>query len=650
MSALAGLKKADTCFDIEVNMCLALCERVNTPHSLAVYLAIQDHEWGELKKLEPEPDLYHDGLLDGVCRTNEKVPAAFRDRSLDRVRTARFKTHTDFRADRMVSRMLVKSADVPTGIDTGEDAKRLFADIEGTNAQRLQEPSLRAPWLLELSFEVNRILCGGDVAFLTPETLDKIVRRGRIGPGASAGMRSTVASDKIRGVSTVGPELRPFAEAIKGPGWMAEQPKIVVMPYLQIDTVPKTAWIDRTTSSMPLLNMIVQKGIGDEVADRLKQSGCDSRDTGKNKDLAERAWAESLATIDLSSASSWFTARNLEGVFSDDFIHLLNLVRPKMWIDDTIRSAPGSCGPPVCRELFNWLPMGCGHTFSVMTLYFWALVRITVPPSAWGLCSVYGDDIIVPQANAVEVVARLEYLGFQVNSKKSYLNGNFFESCGTEWLFGQDVLPFYARRGKTGSVSSDESLPIPYRVQLANKLRYWAQGPGQCDVNYRSVWDALVKPVPLFYRPPIPFTLGDVGLWTSAEESNLSWDETALADEWEPVYRVKSLRRKPVVQTCEDPFAYMLWLMRRTQSETMEGELRRLLQPDWYIKPPNWCLKWHDRQCALHRSFIDTEVTEPPFTLGAEPVKGLFGNPSNIWLYTKWPDGFGWSSRVISRF
>jgi hypothetical protein len=626
MSALAGLKKADTCFDIEVNMCMAMCERVNTPHSLAVYLAIQNHEWDELKKLEPNPEDYHDGRLDEFLK-GHKNPGAFR-------------------ADRLVSRLLVKSADIPTGIDTTEQALLLFAEIEEVNAKRLQDLPLRAPWLLELSFEVNRILCGGDVAFLTPETLEKIVRRGRIGPGASAGMRSLVASDKIRGVSTVGPELRPFAEAIKGDSWMAEQPKIAVMPYLQINAVPKTAWIDRTISSVPLLDMIVQRGIGDEVADRLKQSGCDSRESGKNKRLAEVASVENLATIDLSSASSWFTARNLENIFSDDFIHLLGLVRPKCWVDETIRCAPGSCGPPVCRELFNWLPMGCGHTFSVMTLYFWALVRITVPPSAWSLCSVFGDDIIVPQANAAEVVARLEYLGFRVNSGKSYLNGNFFESCGTEWLYGQDVRPFYARRGKTGSVSSSESLPIPYRVQLANKLRFWAKCPGGCDANYRSVWDALIKKVPKQYRPPIPFTLGDVGLWTSLEESSLFWDETAMADKWDPVYRVKALRSRPQVQTNEDPFAYMLWLMRRTQSETTMEELVRLSTPDWFIKPPSWCYMWrNDVQNAAHRSFINTMAEEPPFTKGAEPVKGLFGNPSTVWLFTQWPDGFAWVSR-----
>jgi hypothetical protein len=642
MSVLTALKKADDCFGIEAGMLAAMCERINTPHALAVLIALREHDWPLLKSLEPISCGYIDKNLENVkCDEGDGK----RRHILNLLPTGLPDVDT-FRVDRQVSRLLVKSSAIPTGVDTTAEAKRLFAEIEEINGKSLEYLPLQQPWLLEFRYEINRILNSGDVDFLTPNTLNRIVERGRVGPGASAGMRSRVASDKIRGVSTVGPKLEPFTAAIKGSQWMAEQPKSVVVPFIQINAVPKTAWIDRTISAVPVLDMIVQRGLGDEIADRLKRFGCDIRDSGKNRALAKQAYEKSLATVDLSSASSWFTQRNMEPVFYEDFIHLLDLVRPSRWLDDSVLYDETLVGPPEVKELFNWLPMGCGHTFSVMSLYFWALVRIIVPPSALKDCSVFGDDIILPQAHAAELVSRLRILGFKVNSEKSFLNGGFFESCGTEWLYGHNVLPFYARRGKTGS-SGEVNLPIPYRVQLANKLRQWAMKPnGDCDANFRSVWDALVKPVPPTYRPPVPYTLGDVGLWTPRSETRYELAREVSECGWDPVYRVKTLKCAPSTLTREDPFAYLLWLMQRTQSETVEEALVTALKgPDYFIKPPAWCYRWTDWLRSDVEDILNSASLEPPFTKGAEPVKGLFGEPSPMWLFTKWPDGLNWASR-----
>lgn len=59
---------------------------------------------------------------------------------------------------------------------------------------------------------------------------------------------------------------------------------------------------------------------------------------------------------------------------------------------------------------------------------------------------VYGDDIIVPVEFVASVRDRLATFGFKVNVNKSYSDGNFRESCGGDYFFGEDVTPIRIRR------------------------------------------------------------------------------------------------------------------------------------------------------------------------------------------------------------
>jgi hypothetical protein len=74
-----------------------------------------------------------------------------------------------------------------------------------------------------------------------------------------------------------------------------------------------------------------------------------------------------------------------------------------------------------------------------------------------GQVSVYGDDIIVPVDCRELVVEALEFFDFKVNTTKSFWNGNFRESCGTDAFCGCEVTPAYWRTfcdGKPESVAS----------------------------------------------------------------------------------------------------------------------------------------------------------------------------------------------------
>jgi hypothetical protein len=55
--------------------------------------------------------------------------------------------------------------------------------------------------------------------------------------------------------------------------------------------------------------------------------------------------------------------------------------------------------------------------------------------------SVYGDDIVVRGSLAPEVLKLLRLIGFRHNPRKTFIQGQFRESCGSDWFNGKDVRP-----------------------------------------------------------------------------------------------------------------------------------------------------------------------------------------------------------------
>jgi hypothetical protein len=630
MSSLDALRKAEGDASVELELALSMCERANTPHSLAISMAIQYGMWKELKDMSPTPEHY---LLDDTLVASQSTRC-----NGSSTRCLPFLSGlAQFKTDRQVSRMLVKSTLLDTGLDTKAEALKLFWDIEKQLENRDKLPPLRAPWLLSLSNQINDFLSRDGSHFLTPEVLEDILERGRLGPGSTATLSARKPqSEKLRYQTSYSPQLKPFLPLIKRGMWDMDQPEAEPVYGIEIKTVPKTAYIDRTVAAVPVADMFLQLGLASILEDRLRDQGINVRDQQRNANLASRASELKLATIDLSSASSWFSERNLEGILPPDLLHFVDLVRPHYVVD--------SVDTALKRPFYNWMPMGCGHTFNLMTLYFYALVCICVPKGARQYCSVYGDDIILPQTYAPLLIDRLEYLGFEVNRSKSFLNGEFFESCGTEWLAGHDVLPFYCRKK---AVVDDEAgstgLAIPYRVQLANKLRQWStikqdpHGALSCDKRWYSCWEALIKSVPKEMRPPVPYHLGDVGLITSLSESRLRPSERAEHSTWELVYDIKTLRKVQNVWENPDPFAYLLWLMSRrrafepsgsgiwTSAQTTRG-FSTIGDADWVF--------------MLETFVLNDSV--PVFSYGVEPLRGSFGACQTKRVISRWPSGFEW--------
>lgn len=209
--------------------------------------------------------------------------------------------------------------------------------------------------------------------------------------------------------------------------------------------VLKNAKTHRPIIAEPPLNGMFQLGVGSHLKDGLASLGLDLRDQERNRKLAREGSIDgSLATIDLSSASD---------TLSWEFVAFM---LPPEWFDLMSKLRTGTftySGTSYRLEKFS--SMGNGFTFELESAIFYALAFACVSAVGGDVSriGVFGDDIIVP-TDAVDTLFEVfDRSGFWVNPQKSFWTGPFRESCGADWLAGNDVRPFFVR-----DVISDKTL------------------------------------------------------------------------------------------------------------------------------------------------------------------------------------------------
>jgi hypothetical protein len=459
-------------FKLSVNTTHLLCETVDTPRSLAVSLMLQYQEWEEYQNLTMDHDAYEDPR--------------------------------HFALDYLCTEILRKHNDMPLGIDRPTVALNSFLDSErqcSASNERLKKYSL--DWSMTFRKNISSLL-----GPLDGRALRFVEDSFAFGPGASTGVsgHGSSLSDKYDKPLHLTTGLIPFFKHILGGQWWEHHCKSVhvIAEGNKFTTVPKTAKTDRGICVEPTLNMYVQKGIGALIRRRLKRFGIDLNSQERNRQLAQLAHSHELCTIDLSAASDSLCSSLITEYFPPRWEHLLCIPRSDFCVLPNGESI----------ELEKWSSMGNGYTFELETLVFYAVVRTFVPAEMLSLCSVYGDDIIVPRAYASEVIDALEFLGFKANAQKSFLAGNFFESCGQDFFKGTNVRPFYLKASKD---------KIPYRLQIANKLRRYCRQLNfevSCDNTFEPVWNTLVRKIPRVWKfCRVPLSFGDSGLITSRDEA-----------------------------------------------------------------------------------------------------------------------------------
>jgi hypothetical protein len=355
-----------------------------------------------------------------------------------------------------------------------------------------------------------------------------------------------------------------------------------------------------------------------------------------------------LATLDLSQASDNIAYWLVYLLFPRKWFDLLELSRSDRIKIDGER-----------RELEKFSSMGNGVTFAIETVIFLAVCLACVPRGSHQLVTVYGDDIICPQAYARDVVGALEFLGFSVNQKKSFLAGRFFESCGTDWFEGQNVRPFYLKE----QTDTSDKTGAPYVLQVANALRLYSQRTspsGHCDPRWFGLWQALAELVPAPWGDHyIPHQLGDTGLICSLEEAKalgkvrrpqkkipINGKRAKWVDSGEEGYMVKHIACAPVYRwkySLGTLYLRLDLLSRMEDGFAVDQEARTATDP------------LHRRSLMQLAEMLVNERVQrnhapdwirPGLQFdGREPKRGYLGRPVSKWvLASSWDQRLSWST------
>jgi hypothetical protein len=199
-------------------------------------------------------------------------------------------------------------------------------------------------------------------------------------------------------------------------------------------------------------------------------------DQSKNQVLAmEGSLTGKWATLDLKSASDLVSIRLVERVFGhhDQFFGHMMECR-----SDRIEHAKH------VSSLYKFAGMGNALMFPVQSVVFAVICIAAIldqqgrKPSYWNVrrasrcIRIYGDDIIVKTEYAHKVVDWIESVGLRVNRDKSFLEGNFRESCGVDAYMGVDVTPIYLKHRPDQNMMTPSA--VASIVNTSNQL--WLNG------------------------------------------------------------------------------------------------------------------------------------------------------------------------------
>lgn len=456
---------------------LALCRETASPVANDVVRHVKNGAWGDLVNMTVDPCNYTD-------------PHAYKK-------------------DAAVVGLLRKTEGIPTGIDKKAVAVKNFWKGEHS-CLRTNLRLERFLHLFDLNDQDEQVLIHirgirkiiGDILGPLPAYVE-----GKFGPGATYGDRGSLTTipDKMSSHPSMTADVNPFLYFWNETLWATACRASARIPSLvkgnRFTTVPKDSTKDRGICIEPSLNLFYQLAIGNVIRRKLRRTGIDLRKAQEiHRQVACDASITGLfATLDLSNASDTVAYALVKLLLPTAWFEVLNALRsPYTQLD----------GKWVRLEKFS--SMGNGFTFELETLLFLAIslyaARQTEPSSSPGVnVHVYGDDIICPTEAAPDVIALLQFFGFDLNKQKSFVTGPFRESCGGDYFFGQAVRPYHIKE-------------LPYEPQhyiaIANGIRRLGNHDAEGDDIsnwYLRAWFCILDAIPsTIRRCRGPEALGDI--------------------------------------------------------------------------------------------------------------------------------------------
>lgn len=473
-------------FKLERKLYADLCKNIGSPRALACAILAENDEWQQLLDLPINPDHYDDSQL--------------------------------FADDYLVSELMKKNPRLPLGLDREALAIAGFHRYEAQCAKtNVRLTSYSEGKLLPLEPEIHlavhyaREFIRSTLGPLTAGDLHYAESKMAFGKGSTTSLSGVVTYGRKYSHREIDATPRLANFTIFGDFFAGSWKRAIGGFRLQssstLTTVPKNAKIDRCICVEPDLNMFFQKGIGSLIRKKLAGIGLDLNTQHEvNRELASKAHRDSLCTMDLSSASDSVSRELIWLLLPDRWAHLLHLPR----VDSTTHDGKR-------YELNKWSSMGNGYTFELESLVFFAIIKGVqqVLGCTSDQVATFGDDMIFPQPLQRLITRTLDFLGFSVNSEKTFGKGSFFESCGTDWFRGRNVRPFYLK----AKHHDFETICYIY----ANRIRHWANrcnNGRSCDLRMFPAWLKSFTACPPSGRHRIPDGYGDVGFASNFDEAS----------------------------------------------------------------------------------------------------------------------------------
>lgn len=226
---------------------------------------------------------------------------------------------------------------------------------------------------------------------------------------------------------------------------------------VRVVTVPKTLKGPRVIAIEPVCMQYAQQAARSYLYDRIEsfwltRGHVNFRDQNINQNFALTSSKDGrYATIDLSDASDRVPRDLALEMFrsNPDFRDFIDACR------STSAELPDGS---IVSPLSKFASMGSALCFPIESMYFYTicvaalLKKRNLPVSHRNVYNVsrdiyvYGDDIIVPVNEANVVLDYLQKYNCKVNKSKTFVEGNFRESCGLDAYEGELVTPIYLRK------------------------------------------------------------------------------------------------------------------------------------------------------------------------------------------------------------
>lgn len=592
---------------------MAFYESCDTPRALALYLMCKHREYGALVSMKIDPLAYN-------------CPGSFF-------------------VDYQCTKLLAKCIDIKTGIDTRRVATQAFLNAEIDCATT--NHYFRCLW--SGSFQFSRpvssvlYLAQRKIADILGDVPDVADLDFGFGPGACLSVRKDTAIIKklesalecTFALSQILPDF-----LMEFPGWIPPGTHDVnIVDGSELTYVPKNAKTDRPICIEPLLNGLFQKGVGSYLKNRLAREGVDLWDQTINQRLAACGVERNLATVDFASASDTISYNLVADLLPVEWFLFLDKGRsPNYVVEGDVYS------------FHKFSSMGNAYTFELESMIFYAIAWATlkhlgITPLPKRNLSVYGDDVILP-VEAYGLFAEVaSAVGFTVNSDKSFHNGMFRESCGTDVFDGYEVTPFKIEslKGRHNVYKTANQL-----LKIIERTLYVPDSSGHAFVRAARLWDLhsrVIASVPRSSRLLIPADQGDGGFHCPFDVARPT--RANGKDGW----RTRALKWEPEVAVFTDcPPGLPTW-----GRNGLSGHPDRVTPANRVVNP-----KYVWREVKSHADASSDPVAVPRWLKG-EPYRSDKGTLCNAYtlrgrgrwtivnslIFGQWKDpGIPWSTRA----